>query len=290
MKIKTSTLVNETNGELAFKLFSFSDDSNFDHIQRHNYYSIILILKGELQLQIELEKYTISNKTVICISPYQPYSLKPVKNVSGIVLNFHSDFFCTYKHQNEIETEGVLFHNIFGAPFFNLSNEETLLNIITQMELEIAHNKMGQHESLVSYLKIFLISIVRIKKSDTNSSKITSKENSKPQILQSLIYSIEANYKEKHTPKDYSEILNISSSVLSKLVKEYFNKTLTKLIVQRIVVEAKRELYLTSKSVKEVAFLLGYEDEYYFSRFFKKQVGVSPNVYRKTVGFAKEES
>ena len=77
--------------------------------------------------------------------------------------------------------------------------------------------------------------------------------------------------------------------MLSKLVKDYFNKTLTKLIAQRIVVEAKRELYLTSKSVKEVAFLLGYTDEYYFSRFFKKQVGVSPNIYRKTVGFAKAE-
>ncbi|MHA7056493.1 helix-turn-helix domain-containing protein [Aquimarina sp. M1] len=286
---KASTLINETNGELAFKLFSFSDDSNFDHIQRHNYYSIILILKGEAKLQIELEKYTIANKTVICISPYQPYSLKSIKAISGIVLNFHSDFFCTYKHQNEIETEGILFHNIFGPSFFNLPNEQTLLNIMTQMELEIAQGKIGQHESLVSYLKIFLISILRIKNLDTNSAKIASKENSKPQILQSLIYSIEANYKEKHTPKDYSEVLNISSSVLSKLVKDYFNKTLTKLIAQRIVVEAKRELYLTSKSVKEVAFLLGYEDEYYFSRFFKKQVGVSPNIYRKTVGFAKAE-
>jgi len=290
VKNKASTLINETNGELAFKLFSFSDDSNFDHIQRHNYYSIILILIGEAQLQIELEKYIIPNKTVICISPYQPYSLKSIKNISGIVLNFHSDFFCTYKHQNEIETEGVLFHNIFGRSFFNLSNEETLLNIITQMELEITQGKIGQHESLVSYLKIFLISILRIKNLDTNNAKISSKENSKPQILQSLIYSIEANYKKKHTPKDYAEILNISSSVLGKLVKEYFNKTLTKLIAQRIVVEAKRELYLTSKSVKEVAFLLGYEDEYYFSRFFKKQVGVSPNIYRKTVGFAKQES
>ncbi|ASV29968.1 helix-turn-helix domain-containing protein [Maribacter cobaltidurans] len=289
MKNKASTLINETNGELAFKLFSFSDDSNFDHIQRHNYYSIILLLKGEAQLQIELEKYTISNKKVICISPYQPYSLKSIKLISGIVLNFHSDFFCTYKHQNEIETEGILFHNIFGPSFFNLPNEETLLNIMTQMELEITHGKIGQHESLVSYLKIFLISILRIKNLDTDSEKIASKGNSKPQILQSLINSIEANYKTKHTPKDYSEVLNISSTVLSKLVKDYFNKTLTKLIAQRIVVEAKRELYLTSKSVKEVAFLLGYTDEYYFSRFFKKQVGVSPNIYRKTVGFAKAE-
>ncbi len=288
MKKKTSTLINQTNGELAFKLFSFSDDSNFDHIQRHNYYSIILILSGEALLQIELDKHTISNKAAICISPYQPYSIKSIKEISGILLNFHSDFFCTYKHQNEIETEGVLFHTIYGTPFFNLSNEESLLNIINQMEIELEKGEIGQHETLVSYLKIFLISILRVKHS--NTSKAATTENNKPPVLQSLIYSIEANYKEKHSPKDYASELNVSSSVLSKLVKEYFDRTLSNLISQRIIVEAKRELYLTSKSIKEVAFLLGYEDEYYFSRFFKKQVGVSPNTYRSTVGFAKQES
>lgn len=289
MKNKTSTLINETNGELAFKLFSFSNDSNFDHIQRHNYYSIILIFSGEALLQIELDKYTISNKTAICISPYQPYSIKSIKEISGVVLNFHSDFFCTYKHQNEIETEGVLFHNIFELSFFNLSNEESLLNIVNQMEMEISQVKVGQHESLVSYLKIFLISILRIKNLNTDNSEIITADNNKSQILQSLIYSIEANYKQKHSPKDYASILNVSSSLLSKLVKEYYDKTLSNLISQRIIVEAKRELYLTSKSIKEVAFLLGYEDEYYFSRFFKKQVGVSPSIYRRTVGFAKQE-
>jgi AraC family transcriptional activator of pobA len=290
MDKKTPIITNQTNGNLALKLFSFEDDSYFDHIQRHNYYSIILILKGEVELQVELDKYTISDKAVICISPYQPYSIRSISEISGISLSFHSDFFCTYKHQNEIETEGVLFHNIFEPPFFNLANEGVLLAILTQMEEEIAHGKIGQHESLVSYLKIVLISILRIKNTNPETNDVLIRENNKPKVLQSLVYSIEANYRTKHSPADYSNMLNVSSSLLSKLVKEYFDKTLTNLIAQRIIVEAKRELYLTSKSIKEVAFLLGYKDEYYFSRFFKKHAGVSPNVYRKTVGFAKQES
>jgi len=48
-------------------------------------------------------------------------------------------------------------------------------------------------------------------------------------------------------------------------------------------------LYLTNKSVKEVAYELGYDDEYYFSRFFKKNVNISPQTYRETVGFGKAE-
>ena len=53
------------------------------------------------------------------------------------------------------------------------------------------------------------------------------------------------------------------------------------------VIEAKRELYLTDKAVKQIAWELGFEDEYYFSRLFKHNADVSPALYRQTVGFAR---
>jgi AraC family transcriptional activator of pobA len=86
---------------------------------------------------------------------------------------------------------------------------------------------------------------------------------------------------------DYAGLLHISAKALNKVSKAKFNKTLSDLIAERIIVEAKRELYLTSKPVKQVAFELGFNDEFYFSRFFKKNVAVSPQVFRDTVGFDK---
>ena len=85
-------------------------------------------------------------------------------------------------------------------------------------------------------------------------------------------------------------MLCISAKTLAGISKKYLNQTPTSLISNRIIIEAKRELYLTAKPVKQIAAILGYDDEFYFSRFFKKKVGVSPHVYRKTVGFAKLES
>lgn len=61
------------------------------------------------------------------------------------------------------------------------------------------------------------------------------------------------------------------------------------LIAERIIIEAKRELYLTSKPVKSIAMELGFNDEFYFSRFFKTNTNVSPTGYRETVGFSKGE-
>ena len=85
-------------------------------------------------------------------------------------------------------------------------------------------------------------------------------------------------------------MLNITPKALGKITKDHFNKTLTHLISERIIIEAKRELYLTNKAVKEIAYELGYEDEHYFSRFFKNNAEISPQMYRETVGFARAVS
>ena len=117
----------------------------------------------------------------------------------------------------------------------------------------------------------------------------SKKGNKEPTILQNLKEAIEKDFKSKHTPGDYAALLNISPNALAKITKKHFNKTLTDLITERIIIEAKRELYLTNKSVKAIAHELGYDDEYYFSRFFKKNTDIPPQVYRETVGFGKAE-
>lgn len=72
-------------------------------------------------------------------------------------------------------------------------------------------------------------------------------------------------------------------------MKSYYKKSFKKLLTERIIIEAKKELYLTNKTVKEIAHEMGYEDEYYFSRLFKKNVNISPQLYRTSVGFGKAE-
>ena len=105
--------------------------------------------------------------------------------------------------------------------------------------------------------------------------------------MQKLKDAIEENFKLKHSPAEYADLLYISPKALAKITKTHFNKTPSSLINERIIIEAKRELYLTDKTVKEIAYELGYEDEYYFSRFFKVNADISPQLYRDSVGFAK---
>ena len=138
-------------------------------------------------------------------------------------------------------------------------------------------------------MKIFLITTSRIKTEELPNETQQSRDSKEPVVLKNLKMAIETHFKEKHSASDYATLLNISANALAKMVKTHYSKTLTDLITERIIIEAKRELYLTSKPVKEIAWILGYADEYHFSRLFKTNTAISPQIYRDTVGFAKAE-
>ncbi|HTD39799.1 MAG TPA: helix-turn-helix domain-containing protein [Mucilaginibacter sp.] len=288
---KSLTLVDPKNGNLAFKIFSCSDNSQFDHVQRYNYYTIIINLEGNGKLRSDFSEYDFSGATMMCFSPYQPFMISSAQGLKGVALNFHPDFFCIHLHHKDVACNGVLFNNIYQPPFITLADKDTaaFLNIIEQMQAEMQNAALAQYELLVSYLKIFLIngSRLRIEQSPSVPAEISGLKE--PFVLQNLKDAIEENFKTKHSPAEYADMLNISPKALAKITRNHFNKTLTNMIAERIVIEAKRELYLTSKPVKSIAYELGFNDEFYFSRFFKNNADVSPQLYRETVGFAKAE-
>lgn len=283
------TLVNPQNGNLAFKVFSFEDNSYFDHIQRNNYYSLIWFTRGNGKVKADFLEYEFMANSLFAFSPYQPFMLSSDNNLGGIALQFHPDFFCIHKHQAEVACNGVLFNNIYNPPFISIdeNSASTLEMLLGQIKTEMQNPALAQYELLISYLKIFLISASRLKTEQDPQSLQSIANIKEPFILQSLKDAIEKEFRTKHSASDYAKSLNISSKALAKITKAHFNKTLTDLISERIIIEAKRELYLTNKAVKEIAYELGYEDEYYFSRFFKTNTDISPQMYRDTVGFGR---
>jgi AraC family transcriptional regulator, transcriptional activator of pobA len=282
----TLTLVNPQNGNLAFKLFPFEDGSYFDHVQRHNYYSLVWLKKGSGKVKANFYEYEVQPGSLFSFAPYEPFMFSGGETLSGIAIQFHPDFFCIHKHQAEVACNGVLFNNIYQPPFVMVSDAtaSTFNMLIGQMSAEMQQQQLAQYELLVSYLKIFLITASRLKTEQQPEAVSALKE---PFILQKLKDAIEENFKTIHSPAGYAGMLYLSPKALAKITKAHFNKTLSDLISERIIIEAKRELYLTNKNIKEIAYELGYEDEYYFSRFFKVNTDVSPQMYRDTVGFAR---
>ena len=136
------------------------------------------------------------------------------------------------------------------------AESDAFFTLIEQMKTEMQNVELAQYELLVSYLKIFLITASRLKVSQMPEIQTAYLNMKEPFILQNLKDAIEIHYRKKHSASEYADILNISAKALAKITKAYFNKTLTDMISERIIIEAKRELYLTTKTVKEIAYEL----------------------------------
>ncbi|HEY1053960.1 MAG TPA: helix-turn-helix domain-containing protein, partial [Emticicia sp.] len=91
---------------------------------------------------------------------------------------------------------------------------------------------------------------------------------------------LERNYSQLKRPADYAQQLNISTPYLNECIKETTGHSVSYHIQQRIILEAKRLLYHSDKSVKEIAADLGFDDYPYFSRLFTKATGMSALAFR----------
>lgn len=278
-------LFNPQSKSLVFKVFTFESDEYFNSLKQYNYFSVILILAGKGSLIADISEYSFKENSLLCFSLYQPFKIQCEKGFKGIMVNFHPEFFCLHKHRNEVSCNGILFNNIYESPIISLTTDEAqyLLTIITGLKVEMERPGAPQPEVLISYLKILLINASRIKIEQRHLEYVSIEKV--PVILSSLKDAIEEHFKSLHSAGDYAELLNISTAALNKISKTHFNKTLSSLIADRIITEAKRQLYLTSKPVKLIAYELGFNDEFYFSRFFKSNVAISPQFFRDTVGF-----
>lgn len=284
VKNQTHTLINKQSGELAFKMSRFASLDQFDHIQRLNYFSVIWIQKGSGVATVEFSQFQFSDNYMFSFAPYQPFMFDTKEDVEGVIIQFHTDFFCILKHHKEVACNGVLFNNVYDTPFVKIdeASHPTIAMLCDEMEKDIIKNDLALNESVTSYLKLLLINCARLK---NQQGGLSPEQNSDASIvIQQLKDLIDRDFRQKHSPKDYAEALHISPKALGKMSKSHFNKTLTTLISERIIIEAKRDLYLTNKTIKEIASDLGYEDEFYFSRFFKKNTSVTPSLFRKTVG------
>ncbi|MFN0276856.1 MAG: helix-turn-helix domain-containing protein, partial [Chitinophagales bacterium] len=259
---------NKKTDKTLLNISEFKNENPYKHPQHNEFYSCILITEGKGKYRIDGREYFFSPNELFFFTPFQLYEFIPENLFSGVTIFFHSDFFCLEKHAKDVGCNGVLFNNIYAEPSIcvHASQLHELLETINKIKTEIAQQAFAQGELLISYLKIFLIQAVRIKTANQPGMQATDKISLQDADGIKLKTLIEDNFRKEHSPSEYAGLMNTSLKSLNTLAKKYFNKPIAELLQDRLVTEAKRELYLTNKTVKEIAYNIGFNDEYYFSR------------------------
>lgn len=276
-------LVNPQTNVLAFKLIQLNDDEYFKSLKSYNCYKIILIRKGKGRLTFDAAKYDFSENCLIRFPIYQPFQIEADGPLDGILLRFHPDFFWNHKYDIELTSKQVLFKSIGEIPLIKISNEEMaqLLYPLDHLLLELNGDSLGRYDIAISWVKIFMIYASRIKmeRGVIHSEKLSEVHYA----VRELVNAVEQHFQHKHRPADYAKLLNVSVKTLNRTAKQHLGKTVSDMISERIITQAKHELYLSDKPIKQIAFDLGFQDVAYFSRFFKTQTTMSPELYRKSL-------
>jgi len=210
--------------------------------------------------------------------PGQVHSWELSADADGWVVFFTPEFYLKeFPHRK-----------LFSFPFFNAllhkpilylfpAEQSLLIPIFKTLQQEYANQEIMRNEMLGCYLDVLLIQLTRIYKIQGIEIEVQAGELS---LLQNFENLMEQHYK-KHLPVSYyADKLHVTVKHISKTCKQTLVKTAKELIQERSILEAQRLLVHSELTSSQIATELGYFDNKYFFRFFKKHTGCTPEQFR----------
>ena len=269
------------NGDLSLRVTDLDLGPGTTEPDRINCFTIVWVESGSGAFSVDDAHLVFDAPCLLFSTPYQYLRLAPDCPTRGTILRFHANFLCVETYHHEVGCNGVLFNDPYGVPSVAIQgpDEAEVADLIGRIRRELAGAGLAHSEVLVSYLKVLLVLATRLKLRE--GARAVQTPGKRPAILDDLRDLIETNYRTLHAPTDYADRLHMTPKALGRVIREHLGKTLTSLIRDRVIKHAKWELLHTLRPVKEIAREVGYDDELYFSRLFKKATGYSPTFFRE---------
>jgi AraC family transcriptional activator of pobA len=251
------------------------------HAHRHSFYHMVLFTKGGGTHTIDFNQFKVTPYEIYAMIPGQVHSWSFEGPVDGYIVNFSDNLFRSFLlNPNYLER----FH------FFGGISEESICHVPAAVQGKVTRlfeellEEAGSTNGLdgdVDMLRLLLMQLfILVERScKSNGKKIIPQQ--KQVLLRNFRRLIDQHYLSIKLPKEYADLLYVTPNHLNALCQDLLGKTAGELIRDRIILEAKRLLTNADMTITEIAYNLNFQDNSYFNRFFKKNVGVTPDEFRK---------
>jgi AraC-like DNA-binding protein len=255
---------------------------NSPRVVQQERYHVFWVKSGSGEHQIGTRKLKIRDNMVYFMLPRQVQVLRADSAIEGYMISFTADFLgLTPNHFNPFSRES-LFGTGMAPSVIDVTGElgNNLSDTMVNLQKEYLNYSALKMEILREYLKVFLIHLTR--RISQPIPQIPGQQLSRTELANKFFNLLQRNFTSKKLVTDYAAMLSVSANYLNVTVKKVSGYPASHHIQQQIIQEAKRQAVYTDKSMKEIAYQLGFEAITHFSKFFKKNEGNNFSLYRKT--------
>lgn len=242
---------------------------NIPFPHKHSFYQFLIITQGKGSHTIDFHEHVVKPRMLYLMKPGQMHSWKLHENTKGILMEFNRESLSFFKESNILN----LLDHTLDSSLLDSAEYEKLKTLLETGVTEFGHPHQFQEQTLGAYLMIILGKILQIKDLLSKNSKISS-------ISQQFSILLEENYRTHHDVDFYATQLHMTPKNLSMQITRSLGKAPRQMIQERLHLESKRLLAYTDLSIGLIADHLGFIDQNYFARFFKKLEAKSPKESR----------
>ncbi|WP_158994753.1 helix-turn-helix transcriptional regulator [Mucilaginibacter sp. L196] len=252
---------------------------NLQQAHKHTFSHLVFFTEGAGSQTIDFQKFEVKPYQIYFMIPGQVHHWAFEGKVDGYVVNFSPKFFQSFLLKPDYLEQ---------FPFFSGNANEAVIDVEANLRIKL----IGLFEKLLSetvenqrttpdMVRLLLLELFILIGRTVITPQLKQASPYNLTLLKNFKNLIEANYINNRLPKYYAELLYITPNHLNALCNDLLGIPAGEVIRNRVVLEAKRLLINPQLGITEVANHLNFADNSYFTKFFKKQAGITPEEFRK---------
>lgn len=231
---------------------------------RHDFYSIVWFTDSTGINVIDFEEYEIKPNRLFLMHPQQVHNWSYSKKSKGYILVIDKHFI----HEFPWELLNTVVYDLSAKDI------QLLKPIFENLIEESNRNDKLSEKTIASGISYLSFQLKRL------SANLAQNDRKKSKTILKFSKLVSDTISENLSVKDYADKLHLTVDKLNEICKKSYGQNPKTIILDKKITEAKRLLYFTDLSVKEIAFQLGFEDSSYFSRIFKQKTKLSPTDFK----------
>lgn len=245
-------------------------------IQPHRHadlFQLLYVQRGPALIEIEGQLQEVREATIQVTPPLCVHGFRFSENTEGYVLSLGAPLVAQLEEQL-----GPL--RVLTAPgCYPVGRDRRHLNtLFATLQREYDASQPSRDLMLHSLVNVLMVWISRRGQENLPPA---NRDERYGQYLSHFIRLVEAHYREHLTVETFAHRLGLSSVYLNNLCRRLTGQTALQIIHQRLLLEAKRNLVYTTMTISQLSDHLGFSDPAYFSRFFRRLTGISPQAFRQ---------